>query len=101
MNNRTGQTETATLTDQTPPLCGFNAEWIVEDFWDSDGVPLVDFGSITFSDAAFTTESGTESGLDGAKMDGVKDVVDGPVVVDCGTVGGDGLTCFYRGRPDV
>lgn len=41
------------------PLCGANAEWIVEDFSYDNGtlVPLNDFGSVTFYDAfALTTD---------------------------------------------
>jgi hypothetical protein len=45
------------------PLCGANAEWIVEDFSYDDGtlVPLNDFGSVTFNDAfALTTDPNEE-----------------------------------------
>ncbi len=45
------------------PLCGANAEWIVEDFSYDTGalVPLNDFGSVTFDDAfALTTDPNEE-----------------------------------------
>ncbi|KAL2259523.1 hypothetical protein VTK26DRAFT_6780 [Humicola hyalothermophila] len=98
INNTTGQAWTATLADQAPALCGANAEWIVEDFWDSDGAPLVDFGRIRFDQAAYTTASGGTGGVEDAKMDGVKYGLNGPVVIGCEKTGeGDGVECVYGG----
>jgi hypothetical protein len=96
-NHRTGQTDSATLADQAPMLCGFNAEWIVEDFWASDGVPLADFGSINFTEARFATDTGVTGGVEGAKMDWVKEDAVGEAVIECGKVGGDGVSCLYKG----
>ena len=92
-NHRTGQTTHATLTDSqgAPMLCGFHAEWIVQDFWGSDGVPLVDFGSIGFGEARFGTDSGVGGGVQGAKVDGVKESAGGQVVIECGKVVGEGV----------
>ena len=95
-NHATGQKDTATLADQAPLLCGFNAEWIVEDFWGSDGVPLVDFGAVAFSGAVFTTDTGISGGIGGAKMYGVKEKSGGQAAIECEKLGGSGLTCEYK-----
>jgi hypothetical protein len=95
-NHATGQKDTATLADQAPLLCGFNAEWIVEDFWGTDGVPLVDFGSLTFTAAVFKTDTGISGGVEGAKMDGVKEKAGGKAAIECEKLGGSGLTCAYN-----
>ncbi|KAK4039063.1 peptidase A4 family-domain-containing protein [Parachaetomium inaequale] len=95
-NHATGQKDSASLADQAPLLCGFNAEWIVEDFWGSDGVPLVDFGSVAFTGALFETDTGISGGVEGAKMDGVKEKAGGPAVIECEKLGGSELTCEYK-----
>ena len=82
-------------------LCGFHAEWIVQDFWASDGVPLVDFGSIVFGGARFGTDSGVVGGVQGARVDGVKESVGGQVVIEGGRVGGGGVSCDFRGSGNV
>jgi hypothetical protein len=47
----TGDTVTQLLTSNTP-LCGQNAEWIVEDYTVGTGlVPFAKFGTVTFTDA--------------------------------------------------
>ncbi|KAK3303191.1 peptidase A4 family-domain-containing protein [Chaetomium strumarium] len=96
-NHRTGQTDRASLTDQQPLLCGFSAEWMVEDFLGSNGVPLVDFGSVTFTGAKFATDTGVTGGVADAGLQGIREKADGPVVVECGKVGGDSVTCVYQG----
>ncbi len=100
-NHRTGQTAHATLADQAPMLCGFHAEWIVEDFWATDGVPLADFGNIAFSAARFGTDLGVGGGVQGAKLAGVKESEGGKVVIECGKVGGEGVSCDFRGSVHV
>ncbi|KAK3292438.1 peptidase A4 family-domain-containing protein [Chaetomium fimeti] len=96
-NHNTGKTGISTLADQAPLICGFSAEWIVEDFWDSDGVPLVDFGSIEFVEAMFSTDLGVTAGVEEAKLEGVKEGLAGDPVIECGKLGGDALTCSYTG----
>ncbi|EAQ84825.1 hypothetical protein CHGG_08839 [Chaetomium globosum CBS 148.51] len=96
-NHNTGQTDIATLNDQAPLMCGFNAEWIVEDFWDTDGVPLVDFGSVAFTGAMFSTDLGIGGGMEGAKMDGIKEGLVGDPVIECEKLGGDAMSCSYKG----
>ncbi|KAK4155597.1 peptidase A4 family-domain-containing protein [Chaetomidium leptoderma] len=102
-NHRTGQRDSATLTDPAaaaaaaPLLCGFSTEWMVEDFSASDGVPLVDFGGVAFTGAQFATDSGVTGGVEAAEMAGVKETADGQVVIECEKVGGDEVTCLYRG----
>lgn len=51
-----------------PPLCRQDADWIVEDFDDSDGVvPFARFADIWFEEASATSASGHSIGLDGAE----------------------------------
>ncbi|GAB7347316.1 hypothetical protein MBLNU459_g3395t1 [Dothideomycetes sp. NU459] len=72
-NISTGKTVTHKFSGETDDLCEYNAEWIVEDFEEtsSDGssslVPLVDFHTVTFTDAYATTSSGTV-GVSGATI---------------------------------
>ncbi|KAL1303150.1 hypothetical protein AAFC00_006580 [Neodothiora populina] len=61
-----------TFSGESDALCETNAEWIVEDFTEISGgseslVPLVDFGTVTFTDAYATTSGGTV-GLSGATV---------------------------------
>lgn len=95
-NHRTGQVDSATLADRAPMLCGLSAEWVVEDFWASNGVPLADFGSITFTGARFATDTGVTGGVEAASMDGVKETVGGKTAIECNKVGGDGVSCVYQ-----
>lgn len=65
-NTTKGKSVTHTFTGQTGDLCQTNAEWIVEDYTQTTGsteslVPLVDWGTITFTNAHATTSSGTVS----------------------------------------
>ncbi|KAJ7890754.1 acid proteinase [Mycena leptocephala] len=64
-NLSSGQSSTVSLT--TPlPLCLENAEWIVQDFQESTFlIPFANFGSITFTDASATTQSGGTVGPSG------------------------------------
>lgn len=99
-NHRTGQTDSGTLTSssETPLICGFSAEWIVEDLWaGGGGVPLVDFGTIAFTETRFATDGGVTGGVAGAAMEGVREKEGAQVVIECGKVGGDGVSCDYKG----
>jgi len=61
-NVTTGKTVTKSLTSSSA-LCLENAEWIVEDFEENGGlVPLADFGTIVYSDAVATTNTGATEG---------------------------------------
>ncbi|AEO64397.1 uncharacterized protein THITE_2142309 [Thermothielavioides terrestris NRRL 8126] len=95
-NHRTGQRDVARLTGQAPLLCGFSAEWIVEDFWASDGVPLPDFGSVPFISAQFATDSGVVGGVEDARLDGVKERADGPPVIQCFKTSWEGVMCAFQ-----
>ncbi|KAF7342621.1 hypothetical protein MSAN_02018900 [Mycena sanguinolenta] len=61
-NVSSGQSVTVALTSPSP-LCLANAEWVVEDFQDGGFlIPFADFGTITFTDASATTQSGSTVG---------------------------------------
>ncbi|KAJ7729440.1 peptidase A4 family-domain-containing protein [Mycena metata] len=65
-NLSNGQSSTVSLTSPSP-LCLANAEWIVEDFQESTFlIPFANFGSITFTDASATTQSGSTVGPSGS-----------------------------------
>ncbi|KAF7346921.1 hypothetical protein MVEN_01444500 [Mycena venus] len=65
-NLSNGQSSTVSLTTPSP-LCLENAEWIVEDFQEGTFlIPFANFGSITFTDASATTQSGSRVGPSGS-----------------------------------
>ncbi|KAJ7494332.1 peptidase A4 family-domain-containing protein [Mycena galericulata] len=65
-NVSTGVTVSKALKSSAK-LCLENAEWIVEDFEENGGlVPFANFGTVTFTDAEATTQSGTTEGPTGA-----------------------------------
>ncbi|KAJ6545808.1 acid proteinase [Mycena vulgaris] len=65
-NLSNGQSSTVSLTSPSP-MCLENAEWIVEDFQESTFlIPFANFGSITFTDASATTQSGSTVGPSGS-----------------------------------
>ncbi|KAJ7346354.1 acid proteinase [Mycena albidolilacea] len=65
-NLSNGQSSTVSLTSPSP-LCLENAEWIVEDFQEGTFlIPFANFGSITFTDASATTQSGSKIGPSGS-----------------------------------
>ncbi|TIA09749.1 hypothetical protein D6C80_08472 [Aureobasidium pullulans] len=99
-NNSKGTSVTHTFTGQTGALCQTDAEWIVEDFTQisSSGqeslVPLVNFGTVTFTGASATTSSGTKIGPASA------DVIDliaanGKTVLTDVTVGSSTVSVVY------
>jgi hypothetical protein len=52
-----------------PTLCRRDAEWIVEDFYDSgEQVGLANFADVWFVDSGATTVGGRNVGFDGATM---------------------------------
>jgi hypothetical protein len=59
-NQSTGKSFTKTVTDSSAALCGSAIEWIMEDLVvDGSENGLADFGTVTFSDAAGTSSSGS------------------------------------------
>jgi hypothetical protein len=64
-NNSNGQSVSKTISS-TARLCQENAEWIVEDFEECEGndcelVPFANFGTVAFTGASATTNSGSVS----------------------------------------
>jgi hypothetical protein len=99
-NNSKGTSVSHTFSGQTEgSLCQTDAEWIVEDFTQINGgqeslVPLVNFGTVTFSGASATTNSGSKIGPAGA------DVIDlisanGETVLTDVTVGSSSVSVVY------
>ena len=67
-NHRTGKTVSHAFSGQ-PALCEYDAEWIVEDFSSGGGlVPFANFGSVTFTGASATPNSGSAVGPSGATL---------------------------------
>jgi len=67
-NNSKGVTVTKALTS-TAALCEKDAEWIVEDFEEGSSlVPLANWGTVTFTNAIATENSGTTVGPSGATL---------------------------------
>jgi len=61
-NVTTGKTVTKSITSSSA-LCLENAEWIVEDFEENGSlVPLADWGTLVYSDAVATTNTGATEG---------------------------------------
>ena len=66
-NLTTGKTVTKSITSSSA-LCEQDAEWIVEDYEESDGlVPFANFGTVTFTSASAGKSSGS-SGPSGATI---------------------------------
>lgn len=61
-NVTTGKSVTKSLSSSSA-LCLENAEWIIEDFEEGDSlVPFADFGTVTFTNAVATTNTGSTEG---------------------------------------
>lgn len=73
-NNSKGTSVSHTFSGETAgSLCQTDAEWIVEDFTQVQNgqeslVPLVDFGTVTFTGASATTNSGSSVGPASAEI---------------------------------
>ena len=90
-NLSTGQTVTQHITSSSA-LCEENAEWIVEDYEEGDGlVPFADFGTVTFTGASATTGSGSV-GPSGATLIDIEQ--DGEVLTSA-SVSGSSVTIRY------
>ncbi|KPM46324.1 hypothetical protein AK830_g21 [Neonectria ditissima] len=96
-NLTTNQKVTHTFTNTPSTLCETNAEWIVEAFQENGSqVTLVDFGTVTFTDASVSGSGGT-SGPQGA------DILDispdqGETVLAQASVSGSSVTVEYVGN---
>ena len=93
-NESTGQTVSHTFSDQ-PSLCEYNAEWIVEDF-ESGGslVSFANFGTVTFTGASATTNSGTTVGPSGSTL---IDIEQDSTVLTSVSTNSDSVTISYVG----
>lgn len=96
-NLSNNQTVSMNLTSSSA-LCGQNAEWIVEDYFEGNVnslVPLCDFGMVKFENASASGESGASVTPEGATLiDLVKD--NGTLTSTSPTVGG--ITIRYIDR---
>ncbi|KAG9313784.1 peptidase A4 family-domain-containing protein [Chiua virens] len=69
IENLTNGRTVSTSLNSTSPLCKQNAEWIVEDFQMDGGlVSFANFGTVTFTDAKATGQSGTSYTPSGATL---------------------------------
>ncbi|KAK6000701.1 hypothetical protein QM012_003426 [Aureobasidium pullulans] len=100
-NNSKGTSVSHTFSGENAgSLCQTDAEWIVEDFTQIENgeeslVPLVDFGTITFTGASASTNSGSKYGPSSA------DVIDlisanGETVLTDVTVGSSSVSVVYE-----
>jgi hypothetical protein len=94
-NNSKNQQVTHTLSS-THPLCGMYAEWIVEDY-NQNGVqvPLVDWGTVTFTNAYATAPGGATYGADKAAPDNM--VRNGNYLTDSSSATTKSVTIKYTG----
>ncbi|EIW79506.1 hypothetical protein CONPUDRAFT_125822 [Coniophora puteana RWD-64-598 SS2] len=94
INNTTGKKVSKSLSNSNA-LCLENAEWIVEDFEEGSSlVELCDFGTVKFTDAYATTESGETVGVSGAST---IDLKQGSTVYTSVSTASEGLTVKYTG----
>ena len=92
-NKSTGKTVSHTFSGQ-PSLCEFDAEWIVEDFEENDGlVPFANFGKVEFTNA----QAGTSSGSVGPSGAGLIDIEQNNKVLTSSSVGSSSVTVEYVG----
>ena len=92
VNNLTkGQTASQILTSDAP-LCGQNAEWIVEDAMEVNGLaPFADFGTVTFTNAVATgAGTYTPSGA------GITNIKQGNKVLTSTSISGSSVTIKYE-----
>ncbi|KAI1822454.1 peptidase A4 family-domain-containing protein [Xylaria intraflava] len=93
-NLSTGDSVTHTFSSSsTVQLCGFDAEWIVEDYEEGFGqVALDDFDSVTFTDAA-AIKSGEAVGVTNATIFDIQQ--NGVTLTDCGVTDSSTVFCNY------
>lgn len=69
-NQSNGKSFTKTVSDTSAALCGSAIEWIMEDLVvDGSENGLANFGTVTFTDAAGTSSSGSVSITDAQILD--------------------------------
>jgi hypothetical protein len=92
-NVTNGDTVTQLLTSNTP-LCGQNAEWIVEDCGAGTGlVPFANFGTVTFTDAI---AAGSEApGFYSASQGTLNDIEQNGQVLTSTSASGSSVTIMY------
>jgi hypothetical protein len=93
-NLSTGKTVTHSFSGESGKLCQTDAEWIVEDFESGNSlVPFANFGTVTFTGASVTTNSGSTQGVSGAQILDIKQ--SNTVHTDCSVSGSSTVTCKY------
>ncbi|KAG6811128.1 hypothetical protein H0H92_008861 [Tricholoma furcatifolium] len=91
-NETTGKTVSKSITSSSA-LCEENAEWIVEDFEEGDSlVEFADFGTVTFTSASATTNSGSTVGPSGAT---IIDIEQNSKVLTSVSTSSSGVTISY------
>ncbi|KAH6986883.1 peptidase A4 family-domain-containing protein [Ilyonectria destructans] len=96
-NLSTNQKVSHTFTNTPSTLCETNAEWIVEAFQENGSqVSLVDFGTVTFTDASVSGSGGT-SGPQGAVIIDISPD-QGQTVLTQGSISGSSVTVEYVGN---
>lgn len=90
-NNSKNQSVNQTVSS-SDALCGQDAEWIVEDFEEGNSlVPFVNFGTVTFTNAA----AGTSSGSVGPSGATIMDIEQNGKVLTSASVSGSSVTVSY------
>jgi len=91
-NTSTGQTVTKSLTSSSA-LCLENAEWIVEDFEEGGSeVPFANFGTVAFTSAVATTNTGA---TEGPSSGTIIDIKQGSTVLTSVSTGSNSVTIKY------
>mgnify|MGYP007079337998 FL=1 len=60
-------------------------------------MPPVDFGRLVFEKVGFETDGGVKGGVEGTRMEGIRESMDKPVVVQCVRLGVEGMECDFLG----
>lgn len=94
-NYRTGSESRLETNNTHVMLCGFTTEFIVEDFWNTDRLPLVDFGNIKFQSAISEVDGGIMGGMEGIKRLEVEEEGTERKPIHC-TSDGISLGCDYQ-----
>ncbi|KAK4145587.1 peptidase A4 family-domain-containing protein [Dichotomopilus funicola] len=94
-NYRTGGESRMETNNTHVLLCGFTTEFIVEDFWNTDRLPLVDFGNIKFTSTISEVEGGIAGGMEGLKLLEVEEEGTERKPIHC-TNDGVTLSCDYQ-----
>ena len=91
-NNSNGQSKSSTVSYKSYPLCEKDAEWIVEDFYYGDStVHLVDWNTVTFTDAVAKTSSKSVAPTSGYTFD----LEQSGKILSSSTLGSSSVTIKY------